>query len=336
MQVYLHRKGLILIVLLWCMTPLALFSQVVAFYNCENYYDTTNQLQVNDEEFLPSAAKAYSALRYRQKTTQLSKIIFGLGQLGAKEGLALLGLAEIENQFVLDQLIQAPAIQKYQYKYIHFNSDDPRGIDVALVYQPRLFTPYQYKTYSLKDAQHFQNYATRDILFVKGFLQKQKVYLLINHWPSRRGGSSEARKNRIWAASICKKIMDSVQLVDSNAHWIVMGDFNDNPTNKSLQKLGMLNPFMELFKKGEGSLAFRDSWNLFDQILLSPNWESSNMNIKYYKSIVYKTKEQLETIGKYKGYPMRSWNGDQFRGGFSDHFPVALIFKPKYAENPLK
>lgn len=174
MQVYPQKNRRLLIMLLWCMTPLAILSQVVAFYNCENYYDTTNQLQVNDEEFLPSAAKAYSALRYQQKTTQLSKIIFGLGQLGAKEGLALLGLAEIENQFVLDQLIQAPAIQKYQYKYIHFNSSDPRGIDVALVYQPRLFTPYQYKTYSLRDAHHFQHYATRDILFVKGFLQNRK------------------------------------------------------------------------------------------------------------------------------------------------------------------
>jgi hypothetical protein len=186
-------------------------TQVVAFYNCENFYDTTNQLIVNDEEFLPNSAKSYSASRYAQKTAQLGKVIFGLGQLGTKEGLALLGVAEIENQYVLEKVIQSNAIRKYQYQYIHFNSKDPRGIDVALIYQPRFFKPYQYKTFSLKDANHFQDYATRDILLVKGQLKAQWVYILVNHWPSRRGGSSLAKKNRIWAATTCKRIMDSIQ-----------------------------------------------------------------------------------------------------------------------------
>jgi hypothetical protein len=311
--------------------------QVVAFYNCENFYDTTNQIIVNDEEFLPNSAKGYSASRYAQKTAQLGKVIFGLGQLGNKEGLALLGVAEIENQYVLEKVIQSNAIRKYQYQYIHFNSKDPRGIDVALVYQPRFFKPYQYKAYSLKDANHFQDYATRDILLVKGQLQQQQwVYILVNHWPSRRGGSSLAKKNRIWAATTCKRIMDSIQKVDPNAYWIVMGDFNDNPTNKSLKTLGLDNPFLPLFKQGQGTLAFRDSWNLFDQILLSRNWQSNQSVLTHYKSIIYKTPDMIETQGKYTGYPKRTWNGDQFRGGYSDHFPVALIFKPNLSGNPLK
>ena len=310
--------------------------QVVAFYNCENFYDTTDQLSVNDEEFLPNSSKAYSAARYLQKTNQLSKVIYGLGRLGTQEGLALLGVAEIENQYVLDKVIQSAAIRKYQYKYIHFNSKDPRGIDVALIYQPRFFTPYQYKTFSLKDATHFQAYATRDLLFVKGDLQNQKVYLLVNHWPSRRGGSNEAKKNRIWAAINCKRIMDSINLIDKNAYWIVMGDFNDNPTNKSIQTLGLVNPFLALYKQGQGSLAYRDSWNLFDQILLSTNWNYPKNSINTYKSIIYKFTDMIETKGKYAGYPKRTWNGDQFRGGYSDHFPVALIFRPNNTENPLK
>ena len=310
--------------------------QVVAFYNCENFYDTTHQISVNDQEFLPNSAKGYSASRYTQKTAQLGKVIFGLGQLGNKEGVALLGVAEIENQYVLEKVTQSNAIRKYQYKYIHFNSKDPRGIDVALIYQPSLFTPYQYKSYSLKDANHFQNYATRDILLVKGQLQQQWVYILVNHWPSRRGGSSLAKKNRIWAATTCKRIMDSIHLVDPNAYWIVMGDFNDNPTNKSLKTLGLYNPFLPLFKQGQGTLAFRDSWNLFDQVLLSPNWKANKTSIKYYQSIIYKTPDMIETQGKYAGYPKRTWNGDQFRGGYSDHFPVALIFKPNLTGNPLK
>jgi len=311
-------------------------TQVVAFYNCENFYDTTHQLSVNDQEFLPNSAKGYSETKYAQKTAQLGKVIFGLGQLGHKEGLALLGVAEIENQYVLEKVIQSNAIRKYQYQYIHFNSKDPRGIDVALIYQPLFFKPYQYKTYSLKDANHFQEYATRDILLVKGQLQQQWVYILVNHWPSRRGGSSLAKKNRIWAATTCKRIMDSIQLVDPNAHWIVMGDFNDNPTNKSLKTLGLDNPFLPLFRQGQGTLAFRDSWNLFDQILLSHNWQSNESALTNYKSIIYKTPDMIETQGKYTGYPKRTWNGDQFRGGYSDHFPVALIFKPNLSGNPLK
>jgi len=310
--------------------------QVVAFYNCENFYDTTHQLSVNDQEFLPNSTREYSASRYAQKTAQLGKVIFGLGQLGTKEGIALLGVAEIENQYVLEKVIQSNAIRRYQYQYIHFNSKDPRGIDVALIYQPRLFTPYQYKAYSLKDANHFQDYATRDILLVKGQLQQQWVYIMVNHWPSRRGGSSLAKKNRIWAATICRRIMDSIHLVDPNAHWIVMGDFNDNPTNKSLKTLGLDNPFLSLFRQGQGTLAFRDSWNLFDQILLSPNWKTNKFDLNSYKSTIYKTTDMIENQGKYTGYPKRTWNGDQFRGGYSDHFPVALIFKSNLSGNPLK
>ncbi len=115
-----------------------------------------------------------------------------------------------------------------------------------------------------------------------------------------------------------------------------MGDFNDNPTNQSIRTLGLDNPFMSIFKKGQGSLAFRDSWNLFDQILLSTNWKQPNSSLTYYKSIFYKTNDMVETQGKYAGYPKRTWNGDVFRGGYSDHFPVALIFRSNNAENPLK
>jgi hypothetical protein len=153
---------------------------------------------------------------------------------------------------------------------------------------------------------------------------------------NRRGGSSLAKKNRIWAATTCKRIMDSIQKIDQNAYWIVMGDFNDNPTNKSLKTLGLDNPFLPLFRQGQGTLAFRDSWNLFDQILLSRNWQTNQSALTHYKPIIYKTPDMIETQGKFTGYPKRTWNGDQFRGGYSDHFPVALIFKPNLSGNPLK
>ena len=324
---------------------------IVGFYNCENFYDTTNQIKVTDEDFLPTSAKSYTSSIYAAKSNQISKVIYALGKLDNAIGITLMGVAEIENKTVLDKLVAAPLLKKYHYKYLHFDSKDQRGIDVALIYNPVFFTPYQYQPYSLSDATHFNDYATRDILYVKGTLSGQWIHVLVNHWPSRRGGSFISNNKRIWAATVCKKIIDSVILTDPKAKFLVMGDFNDNPDNKSIQLLSLLNPFFPLYKKGIGSIAFRDSWNLFDQILLSPNWaysispqalpDSSTPSLLYnnlttYKPIIYTHPDMIETQGKYRGYPKRTYDGDQFRGGYSDHFPVALIFKAKNAEKPLK
>ena len=130
--------------------------------------------------------------------------------------------------------------------------------------------------------------------------------------------------------------MDSVALIDPQAKFIVMGDFNDNPNNASIKKLALLNPFLALFKKGYGSLAFRDSWSLFDQILLSRHWVQAGNSLINYKPVIYTTPDMIETRGKYQGYPKRTYDGDRFRGGYSDHFPVALIFKPILSGNTLK
>ena len=324
---------------------------IVGFYNCENFYDTTNQIKVMDEDFLPTSEKSYSSKIYSIKSNHISKVIFALGKINNGDGVALMGVVEIENKTVLNKLVAEPLLRKYHYKYLHFDSRDQRGIDVALLYNPSFFIPYQYRPYSLTDATHFNDYATRDILYVKGILSGQWVHVLVNHWPSRRGGSFSSNNKRIWAATICKKIIDSVSLTEPDAMFIVMGDFNDNPDNKSIQLLNLLNPFLPLYKKGMGSIAFRDSWNLFDQILISPNWASSKSSetlpnpsapplplntLTYYKPIIYTNPDMIETQGKYRGYPKRTYDGDQFRGGYSDHFPVALIFKAKNAEKPLK
>jgi len=322
---------------------------VVGFYNCENFYDTTNQANVIDEDFLPNSIKAYNTEAYSLKAKHISSVLYKIGLIDNTNGISLFGLAEIENKIVLNNLLENPLIKKYHYKYIHFDSKDPRGVDVALIYNPANFTPYQFKPISLTDSTHFITYATRDILFVKGQLNHVWVNVLVNHWPSRRGGESSSK--RIWAASVCKKFMDSVQVLDPTAKFIVMGDFNDNPNNKSLELLKLNNPFSDLFKNGIGSIAFKDSWNLFDQILLSPNWRIPNNpiaktdsmafstsynNLTHYKPIIYSTPDMIETQGKYQGYPKRTYDGDRFRGGYSDHFPVALIFKPNLSGNTLK
>ncbi len=312
---------------------------IIAFYNCENYYDTINQVNVVDEDFLPNSDKKYNQSVFDIKSQHLSKVIYKLGKIDNADGVSLIGLAEIENKLVLNKLVNEPLLKKYHYKFIHFDSKDPRGVDVALVYNSAHFIPYQYRTYTLTDATHFNNYATRDILFVKGKLENEWVHVLVNHWPSRRGGESASAAKRIWASTICKKIMDSIKLENSNARFIVMGDFNDNPVNKSIKMLKMTNPFTQMFKNGIGSIAYNDSWNLFDQILLSSNWENApyleapKFNLNNYKSIIYSNNEMIEPNGRYRGYPKRTFNGNVFRSGYSDHFPVALIFTLKTGGN---
>jgi predicted extracellular nuclease len=322
---------------------------IVGFYNFENYYDTTDQLNVSDEEFLPNSAKGYNSSLFKNKSMHLSTVIYGMGKIENANGISLLGIAEVENKNVLKNLASQPLIKKYNYQFIHFDSKDSRGIDVALMYHPQYFKPYQYRSYSLTDAHHFTSYATRDILYVQGLLNNNWVHVLVNHWPSRRGGEKASMDKRIWAATVCKRIMDSIESRNPNAKFIVMGDFNDNPNNKSIKHLNMINPFLELFKKGLGSMAYRDSWSLFDQILLSKNWmmkagidskiedvSSNQNNLLYCKSIIYRNSTLTEQDGRYQGYPKRTWNGDQYMGGYSDHYPALIIFKSKNGEKPLK
>jgi hypothetical protein len=329
-----------IIIIFSCPIKISAQKIIIAFYNCENFYDTINQANVIDEDFLPSSDKKYTQELYTAKSRNIASIIYDLGNLDNANGIALMGLAEIENKNVLNQLINENLIKKYHYKFIHFDSKDPRGVDVALVYNPVFFRPYQYKPFSLTDEKHFTHTATRDILLVKGLLQNKWVYVLVNHWPSRRGSGLSSFKKREWASSVCKKIMDSLEQADPKTKIIVMGDFNDNPNNSSLKLLKMTNPFMKLFKRGLGSIAFNDSWNLFDQILLSPNWaiksmsDSNDIDLNNYKPIIYKSATITEWNGKYRGYPKRTFDGTEFRGGYSDHFPVALIFTLKKAENP--
>ena len=370
-----HSKNLILkysLYILLTLSTVSLFpltskSQtiIVGFYNCENLYDTIDQRNVIDEEFTPQSHKEYNRIKFQNKITHLASVIEGMGQLEAAKGIALLGVAEIENKMVLQQLVESTLLKKYHLKYIQFDSKDARGVDVALLYNPSFFTPYQYRPYTLTDSSHFSDYATRDILYVQGLLDKTWVHILVNHWPSRRGGEKQSANKRQWAATVCKKIMDSIEAQDPLAKIIVMGDFNDNPDNKSVQQLHLQNPYFDLFKKGVGSLAYRDVWNLFDQILLNNAWEhmipgkriqkgihnrmgeqlkneaeyrsvKALFDLTYYKSIIYNNWGLLEQEGRYKGYPKRTWNGDRFNNGFSDHFPAVTIFKVKSVEIAVK
>lgn len=310
--------------------------RIVCFYNCENFYDTIDQRNTIDEEFTPQSVKAYNAQIFEQKRKQIAKTIYELGKQEKQDGISLMGLVEIENKMVLEALVNDPMIKKYHYQIIHFDSKDLRGVDVALIYHPAHFKPYQYKPISLSKGTHQNDFPTRDILYVKGLLDNQWIHILVNHWPSRRGGSKSSDKKRFLASEVAKALLDSLQKDDPSTQVIMMGDFNDNPTDPSLKNIPLENPFLPLFKKGWGSLAYNDQWSLFDQILLSKPFFNPEKELTYYKSVIYNKINRTETIGRYKGYPKRTWSGDQYNDGYSDHFPVSIILNQKMAENPLK
>lgn len=310
--------------------------RIISFYNCENFYDTIDQRNTIDEEFTPQSVKAYNAQIFEQKRKQIAQTIYEVGKQEKQDGVSLMGLVEIENKMVLEDLVNDPIIKKYHYQIIHFDSKDLRGVDVGLIYHPAHFKPYQYKPISLSIGPHQNDFPTRDILYVKGLLDNNWVHILVNHWPSRRGGSNESAKKRFWASEVARSLIDSIQKQDNQAQIIMMGDFNDNPTDPSLKNIPLENPFLPLYKKGWGSLAFNDQWSLFDQILLSKPFFNPKKELTYYKSVIYSKIYRTETTGRYRGYPKRTWTGDQYNAGFSDHFPVSIILNQKMAENPLK
>jgi len=300
--------------------------------------------QGSSKEFTPESPKNYDQKIYQQKLTNEARVISELGSQYTKTAPAIVGLIEVENRQVIEDLIKQPALAKYDYGIVHYNSYDYRGIDVALIYQKRRFSV----TNSLKKELKIYNSDgkreyTRDILVVTGFLDNEKVAFFMNHWPSRRGGEAASLPKRNAAAVLLKQQMDSVRTADPSTKLFAMGDFNDDPVSpspkvhlqaaSSPKELSDSKPYLNLmyplYKKGVASLAYQDAPNLFDQIIVSKNLISDEVTKEYsvYKSEIYAPAYLVNKEGNYKGYPFRSWNGDKFTGGYSDHFPAFVVLQ---------
>jgi hypothetical protein len=306
----------------------------IAFYNLENLFDTIDDPNTNDAEFLPGGSNRWTTQRYEAKLANMSKVIAGIGSEMVKGGPSILGVSEIENQSVLEDLVKTPALKNAGYQIVHFDSPDRRGVDVGLLYNPAVFkvvNATSNRVYMPGDSA----WLTRDQLVVSGLLDGELISLIVNHWPSR-GNGPEYREA---AAKLSRALSDSVSRVHKNAKIFIMGDLNDDPTDKSVAKfLGakgkkedvgsgdLFNPFWQLHREGIGSLAYRDSWNLFDQIIISePLLSESGKNWKFYKAKVYNEKFMIQKDGPYAGYPFRTFAGGAYAGGYSDHFP-AYVF----------
>lgn len=307
----------------------------VAFYNCENFFDTVHNPAKEDEEFTPDGKYHYTQRIYEQKLHNIATVI---QSMGGPDGPAIMGMAEVENNTVLNDLIRQPELEKRNYKYEWFDGPDPRGINVALLYNPKYFRVLKAEPLHVDLSGVSGKSVTRDVLHVYGILKGDTVDVFVNHWPSRRGGEDESGPKRAIAAKVDKDAIDRVMNRNPNAEVIVMGDLNDNPTDNSVANIlgakgkpgegsasGLYDPFTDIYATGTGTEEYRHSWNLFDQVIISGSFlRNDNHKLHYVKAEIYKPDFIIDHYKGHEGEPHRSFVGPHWINGYSDHFPVIL------------
>ena len=313
----------------------------VGFYNQENLFDTCHDEGKRDYDFLPTGSYKWNAMKYNHKLSNMSRALADMGtDVLPNIGCAIIGLAEVENSKALDDLIAQPALSARNSQYVHIEGPDRRGIDCALLYNPSLFSvkntrlvPYVQKL--KKDSAFY----TRGFLTVSGTLADENVAVIVCHLPSR---FSESFYRELGAEQV-KAIKDSLLNDDPNCKVFVMGDMNDDPIDKSMAGIlkgkanikdvnegDMYNPWYNiLVKEGVGTLLYQGSWNLFDQILVTPNLLNKDdkkdfSSLKFWKNQIFKRDYLFQTEGKYKGSPKRTTAGGVWLDGYSDHLPVVV------------
>ncbi|MCM1150515.1 MAG: endonuclease/exonuclease/phosphatase family protein [Alistipes sp.] len=315
----------------------------VVFYNFENLFDTINDPDVLDEEFTPEGLKKWNSVKYNKKIGNLEHVLFDIAAED-RDFPVVVGVSEIENRNVMEDVIARPKLLPANYRIVHFDSPDARGVDVGFYYRPDLFKlegsePIPFRMPELP------NFRTRDFVTMWGTIEGEPFFFLVSHWPSRLGGKEASDPKRMAAARQVRAIVDSVQRVNPATKVVVMGDLNDDATDdsiveglsaqgriKDLQPGDMFNPFIALLRAGYGTLAYRDAWNLFDNIIVSYNLVDAPAGTlrllpvgksKFYGGI-FRRSYMIQKEGQYKGYPLRTFVGNDFQNGFSDHFPVYI------------
>ncbi|EIJ38451.1 endonuclease/exonuclease/phosphatase family protein [Galbibacter orientalis] len=306
----------------------------VAFYNLENLFDTINDPNILDQDYTEDGRLQWDDDRYENKIYKLSKAIAHIGAKTLSAPPTLLGVAEVENKKVLNDLIATEALADANYNYIHYNSPDERGIDTALLYQAATFEVVRSKAIPLLvyNEEGIRDY-TRDILHVFGKLYGEEIHVFVNHWPSRRQGAGETDYKRIAAAKTLHTVIDQIRVQEENPKFIIMGDFNDDPHSPSVKEhlvtSNFYNPMEKLLIPDErGSLTHNFSWNVFDQIIISTNFfDAYRSKLTFLNADILDEHFLTEWEEKYKGFPFRTYVGTKYLGGYSDHFPVFIQLK---------
>lgn len=327
-------KRILLLPLLLC--ALGCFAQEpcrVLFYNVENLFDPIDDPATDDDEYTPEGRKRWTGARYRAK-------LEGIGRVLGDAGLpAVVGLAEVETRGVLEALVAQPSLAAADYRIAHFDSPDERGVDVALLYRPDRFVPRgSVAVRTMIPAQ--PGFRTRDILTVWGELAGEPFFFAVLHAPSRRNGAEASAFRRVAVGEQVRRLVDSVAQRHPATKIVVMGDFNDDPIDRSLtDALGacgtlrglaagaLYNPFVDLFKAGFGTLAYGGEWNLFDQIVVSANLvQGEGLRLRG-APCIFSPPYLFEREGRDRGTPFRTYVGNRYNGGYSDHFPVYVRFE---------
>ncbi len=315
----------------------------VMFYNFENLFDTIRDPEIYDSEFTPEGPKRWNATKYQKKLDNLSRVLFDIAAID-KNYPAVIGVSEIENRTVLEDVIAQPKMAPANYRIVHYDSPDARGVDCAFFYRPDVLklegsAPIRFTMKELP------NVRTRDIITMWGKIDGEDFYFMVGHWPSRLGGKEASAPRRNRAAEIMRNAADSVLAANPATKIVMMGDFNDDATDdsiveilggkgdiKKLEKGDYFNPYVKMLKAGLGTLAYQDSWNIFDNIVVSENLATgSTGSLKLQRAEgskfwgnIFNASYLFQKEGQYKGYPLRTFVGNNFQGGYSDHLPVYI------------
>lgn len=306
----------------------------IVFYNTENFFDTLNDSLTADDEFTPDGTRHWNYPKYKSKLISLYKTFIALGNWNPPD---LIGICEVENKRVLTDLVNNTPLSKYNYRIIHANSPDRRGIDVAIIYNSKRVNVVQYRYFGIGKAGLF----TRDILYCKAGLGNDTCHFLVNHWPSRSAGQIETEPDRLAASLRLKSIVDSLFHICSNAKIVIMGDFNDEPRDMSLSQILQAKTDIRNVQtdylynlsiapgsgKLKGTVKFRGEWTLFDQVIVSGSLLGSlnGLHVQPGNYHIFGESFLLKPDEQYNGFkPFRTYNGFQYQGGFSDHLPVYI------------
>lgn len=326
---------------------------IVGFYNLENLFDIYNDPAKNDEEFLPEGKNKWTQEKYDKKIHNLAQVIAAMAQ-DNKRFHTILGVSEIENRMVLEDLVSDPQIAAANYQIIHYDGPDRRGVDVALLYKPDQFTyldsesiPFTFEGTNVeitlnKEQQDY--FRTRDILMVHGLIDGEHFAFYVMHLPSRIGGKGQDLRSR--GAEICYEHAQKMMEKYPGIKIAAMGDMNDDPYDASMaqwlhgkenlddvKENDFFNPFYSMLKAGYGSLCYQYQWCIYDQILVNYNLAKApegGLKItplvkgKFYGR-VFKKPFMTQQKGQYKGQPFRTFSNGAFIGGYSDHYPTYIL-----------
>lgn len=302
-------------------------SATVAFYNLDNLFDIYDDPDTLDDEYTPTGEKKWTYRKYKNKLKKLAEVIAKIGSDYTLRPPTLIGFAELENESVLIDLLNTKGLREFPYDYVHYDSPDDRGVDVAFAFCKKDFELIESSKHELIIYQKNGNRDyTRDILYVKGKLRGELMHIIVNHWPSRREGEESVRK-RIAAAQRVHEIIHTINTENENPKIIIMGDFNDEYNSPSIQKhlvsSQFFNPMQSLKDSGLGSSYYNGKWFLFDQIIFSVNFLEKRQGQFFFKYADVFNPDFLKTWkGKRKNTPHRTYVGTWHQGGYSDHFPV--------------